>query len=81
MSNAVKEGRLSRRISSIIRSFEKQGFDITRLIEKSIKNLEQQRFTLMMTDEKELLKQVEGRLKVMKDIQTAYEQGGKDSLS
>lgn len=75
MSTPAPKKHLSKRIKAILKSFEKDGYVLEELLQSTIEKLSSEILVSCLFDE-ERLSVLQDRLKVMRDIQSAYREVG-----
>jgi len=75
MSTSAPKKHLSKRIKAILKSFEKDGYVLEELLQSTIEKLSSEILVSCLFDE-ERLSVLQDRLKVMRDIQSAYREVG-----
>lgn len=75
MTTPAPKKHLSKRIKAILKSFEKDGYVLEELLQSTIEKLSSEILVSCLFDE-ERLSVLQDRLKVMRDIQSAYREVG-----
>ena len=75
MTTSAPKKHLSKRIKAILKSFEKDGYVLEELLQSTIEKLSSEILVSCLFDE-ERLSVLQDRLKVMRDIQSAYREVG-----
>ena len=75
MSTSAPKKHLSKRIKAILKSFEKDGYVLEELLQSTIEKLSSEILVSCLFDE-ERLSVLQDRLKIMRDIQSAYREVG-----